>query len=57
MFGADLCLKYYLAPSYRVRCVMIVLVELSALIGSINDVYFLKQRKFTKTLTEVTYAC
>ena len=25
--GADLCLKYYRAPRYRLRCVIIVLVE------------------------------
>ena len=25
--GADLCLKYYRAPRYRMRCVIIVLIE------------------------------
>ena len=42
-------------PRYRVRCVIIVLVKLSALVAQINDLHFLKQR--TKTLTKVTFAC
>ena len=46
----DLCLKQYRAPRYRILC-MIVLVEISALVAQVNDVHFLKQRIFTKTLT------
>ena len=44
LFGEDLCLKYYRAPRYPVRCVMIVLVELGALIAQIKDLHFSKQR-------------
>ena len=40
---ADLCLKYYRASRYRVRCVMIVVVELSALNAPINDLHLFKQ--------------
>ena len=54
---ADLCLKYYRAPRYRVQCLIIVLVELSELVAKINDLHFLEQRIFTMALTEVTYAC
>ena len=53
----DLCLNYYRVPRYRVRCVIPVLVELIALVAQINDLRLLKQRIFTKTLTEVTIAC
>ena len=48
----NFCLKYCV-----VRRVLIVLVALSALVAQINDLNFLKQRIFTKTLTEVTNAC
>ena len=50
----DHCLKYYRAPRYNVRCVMIAIVEQSALVAQINDLHLLKQRIFAKALTKVT---
>ena len=40
--GAGLCLKYYRASRYNVRCVTIVLVERGALVAKINDLHFWK---------------
>ena len=44
-----LCLKYYRAPRYRMRCVTIVLVERRCTGCKINDLRSWKQRIFTKT--------
>ena len=49
----DLCLKYYRTARYRVRYVMIVLVELRCT-DCTNKL--LKQRILAKTLTDVTSA-
>ena len=48
-------MKYYRAPRYRARCVIIVVVRTNegGLVTQVNDIHFRKQRTYTKTLTEL----